>query len=324
MLSCEPINIFFVLVRSWYFWAIVAVLGWVAFKRWERHPLHLTDFETPVPNRYYTTSFRYYFAGVFYALIIVSAYVLITVFLSIDQIVEFIYQMFGNVIGASGLALDERGLCLGQFLYPTVDQIASGVFSEELRQLDPLAASGAAAGEPLTPLNERVRNILLFSFTILVVASSSPYIGPYDSKLRERLLEFAAIPTEARRLANQIIAGVDFPEHIRERFQEFPDDYIENRWSDPRTFHAVMELIEAFEEERGDDYPDYREFFTEMRFNLAPLVDQEEILTTNIELSDRSQRLYNKEMATLNRKAALLLALGVLKNENDEAAAAYR
>lgn len=317
-MACEPLNIFFVLVKSFYFWGIIAIIGWVAFRRWDNHRLHIPDFDYPLPNRYYTTAFRYYFAGVFYALIIISIYVLITVVLSIDQIVEFLLSIFGNVIGVESFNLKEQGLCIDGRLYEAQKMLQAEAAINRAGEVAGAASAVGSDARKLVSLEDRVRGVLLLSFTILVVLSSSPYVGPFDIRLRDRFHRFAAVPAQARKLANQIVAGIPVSDQIVTQYGFLPDGYIDNRWSDPRVFAAINDVINRLLEEWGNDYPKYREFFSETRSNLDQLEDQLNLLNTNLEISDRSKRYYNAEMEKIVDRIALLLACGALKNESDE------
>lgn len=322
MVTCEPINIFFQLVRAWEFWGILAILSLVAFSRWERHRLPITEFPEPLPNRDYTTSFRFAFAGSFYVLIILTLYCLITVLLSIDQIVEFIASLLGGFVGFEAFDLKQRGLCNGEVLYPTAAEIQQQMDQAQRELRSNVAPIGGE--QNIQTLEERVRNILLVSFTGMVLLSSSPYVGPYDVRLRERFLRFAGIPNQAHRLANQIIAGIPVTEDIHSRYAFLPDGFVENRWSDPRVFDAVSETISSYLEQWGNDYPQYREYFHKNRTNIVSVEEQARLLIDNLDPTERSGRYFNRQMEKLVKRLATLLACGILRVESDEQGAALR
>ncbi|MEM9233002.1 MAG: hypothetical protein AAGA69_02035 [Pseudomonadota bacterium] len=320
--SCDSLAVFSAVTSSGYFYALVAVIGWLAFRRFEATRLQVFQFDPPIPNRNYTTNFRYLFAGGVYVLLLLGVFLAFVMIISVDDFLRVV------VAGLDRIGLDlvpaSEGVCLrgldGEtYLLPTEQQ-----YYDVRAVLHDQGPGWAMQEERFATLEDRLFTVLTGAFGFFIVLITLPFITPQDIRLRDWLHRFASVPVKARLVADQIVAGAPMAIDMPGRFARVPQTLIDNKASDIRTYLGLRAIIEEMMEDISVRYPRYKSFFGEMAPNLQRIQERVDLLHDNIEVTESSRRFYNAEMGGIIQQLALLMACSTLKNEADEFRAVQR
>lgn len=323
--ECTTLNAFAALTTtSGYFWLIVGVVALLALQRFNTHRLPLQKFDPPLPNRYFTTTFRYSFASAVYALMLVTVFGIIVLSASIEGFLELVFQALAPLLNVFDLNLSQaKGLCNEQFgvLYPSLDVLNKLTVPVGADTPD-VEGVGLAPLLQVVTLDQQIQGVLVLSFTFFVLLGTTGIATRLDQRLRDWLHGFASVPAKARMLADQIIAGVPLADNVEARYAELGKRFAANRWSDPRVFIALRRIVDDFLNDEAAAFPNYNAFFRQTEANVLRLQERLDFLHKRITHDESTRDYYNREMKALVSDMAVLVACGILKNEQDEIGAA--